>query len=134
MKSWNPLKPVVIIAFLVALSGCVAGPRFEWGSYETALYQYSKSPDKLPQYQLALQTAITQGKVTNRLAPGLQAELGYTKLEEGKTAEAVILFREEVAAFPESGRFLSPFIDRLVSPSVSTPAPVAPAAPAAPTS
>jgi hypothetical protein len=93
-------------AMALVISACATTSRFEWGNYEGALYSYAKKPDLRPQYRAALQKAIEHGRKTNRLAPGLLAELGYLSLEEGDTAAALHLFEEEMKTFPESRPFL----------------------------
>ena len=96
----------------LGLTGCATNTsRFEWGSYDSSLYLYSKHPDKLPIYESALLAAISKGKASGRIAPGLQAELGYCYLGEGKRAEAIEMFKAEMAMFPESRAFLTKFID-----------------------
>jgi hypothetical protein len=104
----------VIGGALVALllTGCATPSRFEWGGYESALYSYAKKPDLRPQYRAALEKAVEQGRKTNRLAPGLLAELGYLALEDGDIAVAVSLFEEEMRAFPESRAFLEVVVAR----------------------
>jgi hypothetical protein len=109
------LKLLCGSALVLLTSACASGERFEWGNYDLALYQYSKSPEKLADYELALTRAIAQGKATNRLAPGLLAELGYLKLEKGETSQAVALFREEATQFPASAAFLNGTIARLTN-------------------
>jgi hypothetical protein len=102
-----------IVAAALLLTACAtSASRFEWGNYEGALYAYAKKPDMRPQYRQALETAIDQGRKTNRLAPGLLAELGYIHLEDGDTAEAVHLFDEEMLVFPESRPFLRGIVAR----------------------
>jgi hypothetical protein len=108
----------LLLATLV-LTACVAPSRFEWGAYEGALYAYSKKPDTRPQYRDALEKAISDGRKTNRLAPGMLAELGYLNLEDGATAEAIKLFEEEMAAFPESRVFLQSVVLRAKGASAS---------------
>jgi hypothetical protein len=109
------MKPVRILLMLAALpalglAGCATAPRFEFGAYDTALYAYSKHPDQLAHYETALQEAIANGRTEGRLAPGLQAELGYCYLGEGKKQQAVELFKAEMADFPEARAFLSKII------------------------
>ena len=83
---------------------------FEWGHYDSALYVYSKHPEKLPVFEDALRAAIEKGRASKRLAPGLQAELAYCLMSEGKKEEAVELFKAEIASFPESRDFLTRFV------------------------
>jgi hypothetical protein len=51
--------------------------------------------------------------VTNRVAPGLLAELGYLHLEDGDIPGAIALFEEEKALFPESKKLMNDVIARL---------------------
>lgn len=88
------------------LSACAPQTRFEWGTYEPSLYAYYKNPSAEPQYEAALVKAIAAGKKSNKIAPGLYAELGYLKLDEGNIAEAQVDFDEEMRLFPESRFFL----------------------------
>jgi hypothetical protein len=94
----------------LGLAGCATPDRFEWGNYDAALYAYSKHPDRLPAYEQALQDAIAKGRADGRIAPGLQAELGYCYLNEGKKQAAIEQFKAEMADFPESRPFLSKII------------------------
>ena len=99
-----------ILLVSLGLVGCATPDRFEWGSYDNALYAYSKHPDRLPVFETALQAAISKGRADGRLAPGLQAELGYLYLGQGKRAEAIELFKAEMADFPESRTLLTKII------------------------
>ncbi len=108
------LRNAAALALLAGtlLSACAPTSRFEWGSYESALYVYAKAPDKRPGYRAALEQAVERGRRTDRVAPGLLAELGYLHLEEGDTATAISLFEEEIQRFPESRPFLTGVIER----------------------
>lgn len=99
------------------LVGCAAPSRFEWGSYEAGLYTYAKRPDQRAVYRKTLEDAIRRGKATNRVAPGLTAELGYLTLEDGDTPGAVALFEEEMRLFPESRRLMTDVIARATNQS-----------------
>lgn len=104
---------LLLCATSAVLAGCVAAPRFEYGSYEPALYAYYKKPEMADKFEAALQKAIKKGEETDRLAPGMYAELGYLKLSQGDQAGAVELFRKEAQAFPESEVFMSGVVTRL---------------------
>lgn len=112
MKIKRPSLLLGATATVLLLSACATPSRFEWGGYEGALYGYAKKPELRPQYRTALERAIEQGRKTNRLAPGLLAELGYLALEDGDVATAVPLFEEEMRAFPESRPFLTGVVAR----------------------
>ena len=101
----------------MALTACVAAPRFEYGAYEPTLYAYYKKPELADKFETALEKAIEKGEASDRLAPGLYAELGYLKLDQGDQATAIELFRKEAAAFPESEVFMSGIVNRLTDPN-----------------
>ena len=109
MRVFQALGACTLLVSL-GLAGCATPDRFEWGSYDSALYAYSKHPDHLPQFETALQDAIAKGRASGRLAPGLQAELGYLYLGEGKRADAIEQFKAEMADFPESRPLLTKII------------------------
>lgn len=99
-----------LIASLGATACATNQSRFEWGRYDTSLYAYSKHPEKLPIFESSLEEAISRGKEKGHVAPGLQAELGYLYLGEGKRAEAIEQFNAEMTMFPESRLFLTKII------------------------
>lgn len=112
------LRTAIRVSALVAIAalgtaGCVPQTRFEWGSYEPSLYQYYKNPSDRAQYEKSLTQAIALGRKSNRIAPGLCAELGYMKLEDGNVAEAQTSFDEEMRLFPESRAFLTGVTKRM---------------------
>jgi hypothetical protein len=110
-KSSAGLAVILLSSFL--LEGCATTPsRFEWGGYESALYTYAKKPDRRADYQKALEVAVARGRTTDRVAPGLLAELGYVYLEDGDLEHAVPLFEEEMQRFPESRTFLTGVVAR----------------------
>ena len=100
-------KSFFIAVGTLALSACAPQTRFEWGNYESSLYVYYKSPSERAQYETSLTKAIELGKKSNKVAPGLYAELGYLHLEDGDAAGAQTNFNEEMRLFPESRAFLS---------------------------
>jgi hypothetical protein len=62
-----------------------------------------------------LVAALRNGEASNRVAPGLNAELGYLYMEEGRTAEAIQYFEAEKRLFPEAQQFMDGVIIRLRS-------------------
>ena len=107
-------KLLAIAVFAGAgLAGCATPERFAWGAYDSSLYAYSKHPEQLPQFEKSLQAAIDAGRAGGRLAPGLQAELGYCYLGEGKKADAVAQFKAEMASFPESAQLMTRIIAQI---------------------
>lgn len=125
------VKLGAVVGGVLLLAACAPQTRFEWGSYQQALYLYAQEPSNVEAYKTALEDAIAKGRETNRLAPGLQAELGYIYLEEGDTDRAATLFAGEIAAFPESATLLTPVITRIKSGEMPAPAAVPTPEPAA---
>lgn len=105
------LATMAALAALMAVAACAPTSRFEWGAYEPALYAYTQNPERRDVYKTALEQAIERGRARDAVAPGLLAELGHLRLEEGETAEAVKLFQEERTRFPESAQFM----DRIIA-------------------
>jgi len=103
------LTAVVVLG--LALSACATPPRFEWGGYDTQLYRYYKNSANRADYRQALETAIERGQATNRIAPGLNAELGFLAYEDGDTATAHRYFEAEMNLFPESREFLQRYMN-----------------------
>jgi hypothetical protein len=106
-------KPVFVGAIALFLSACATPSRFEWGGYEGALYAYAKTPEARETYRKSLQDAIEAGERTERVAPGMYAELGYLFVEDDNNADAIASFQKEMALFPESRPFLSSVVQRL---------------------
>jgi hypothetical protein len=119
------------VAALAALSvaACATPSRFEWGNYENSLYVYYKKPDARENYRKSLVDAIERGEESQRVAPGLYAELGFLSLEDGNNAEAVAGFEKEMAAFPESRPFLSSIVSRITGAAVAASPPATTALP-----
>lgn len=106
-------RSLLVLLAAIGLTACATQERFTWGSYDTSLYAYSKHPDRLLQYEKALQEAIESGRANGHLAPGLQAELGYCYLGEGKRTEAIEQFKAEMASFPESTAFMTRILTQI---------------------
>ncbi len=106
-------RPALAALAALSVAACATPTRFEWGNYENSLYAYYKKPDSRENYRKSLVDAIERGEESQRLAPGLHAELGFLSLEEGKNAEAIARFEKEMAAFPESRSFLGSIVARI---------------------
>jgi hypothetical protein len=124
------MRVLLATALAVGLVGCATPSRFEWGGYEPTLYAYAKSPEARENYRKALVSAIADGEKTNRVAPGMYAELGYLYVEDKNNADAMASFEKEMSHFPESRPFLSSVMARLTGAAPATSS----AAAAAPTS
>jgi hypothetical protein len=112
LKFGGGLTALALAAGL-GLAGCATQETFSWGSYDASLYAYSKHPEQLPQFEKTLEQTIANGKANGKLAPGLQAELGYCYLGEGRKADAVVQFKAEMAAFPEATMLMTRIISQI---------------------
>ncbi|MBB4659427.1 DUF4810 domain-containing protein [Parvularcula dongshanensis] len=105
-------KTVGCLVCVAALAACATPSRYEWGDYERSLYGYARSPELRDQYEQSLRDAIDVGEKTNRVAPGIYAELGYLLLEEGDERGAAEAFEREMELFPESRAFIERVMGR----------------------
>ena len=71
------ISKLLLAGLVLGISACAPTSRFEWGAYENTLYAYSKAPEAREAYRNSLVTALRTGEASNRVAPGLNAELGY---------------------------------------------------------
>ncbi len=91
------------------LSGCTATPTiYQWGDYQSTVYQHFKKSDKSPEEQIAaLEKIITTAQAKDKLvAPGVHAHLGMLYAQTGKMSEATAQFELEKQLFPESESFM----------------------------
>lgn len=91
-----------------ALTGCAQQPtgKYMWGNYATSLYDYQQDATKLPQYSDELERLAKADPKTQKIAPGVFAELGYIRLGKGDVPGAVAMFEREKAAWPEATLFM----------------------------
>ncbi|MEQ1976009.1 DUF4810 domain-containing protein [Xenorhabdus sp. SGI240] len=98
-----------------SLVGCVNAPKtiYEWGNYQSTLYQYYQQDKTGPQEQLqALQKVVEQAKAKdNPVPPGLHAQMGLLYSNIGNIGDAFQQFEIEKNLFPES----APYMDFLLS-------------------
>lgn len=105
------LKSISVITLASLTCACATNqPRFEWGTYENSLYQYYRTPETRAAYEESLVKAIEKGERTQRVAPGLNAELGYLHWENGNYEQAREYFLREAELFPESRQFLNAYL------------------------
>ncbi|CAN5311467.1 hypothetical protein BH10PSE4_BH10PSE4_17050 [soil metagenome] len=115
------LNLALVASVGASLCACATNTnRFEWGGYESSLYAYTKKPELRANYRVSLEKAVEKGRQTDRVAPGLLAELGYLYLEDGDAEHAVPLFEEEMRRFPEAKPFMTSVIARAKGVSQST--------------
>jgi hypothetical protein len=109
------------IGVLCVLAGCVTSnqQKYDWGKYDPSLYDYYKDPTKVGELNASL-GAIVKAADTNKalVPPGIYAEYGYLQLQQGNNAQAIDLFKQEEARWPEA----KVFMDRMIK-VASMPAP-----------
>jgi hypothetical protein len=119
---------LLALTLLSLLSGCVTthNNQYNWGKYDPSLYGYYKDPTKLGELNASL-SAIVNAAETNKAAvpPGIYAEYGYLQLQQGNNAQAIALFKQEEALWPEAKVFMDHMI-KVASP------PATPAGPGSP--
>jgi len=100
------------------LAGCVTNhQRYGWGTYDPSLYAYYKDPTKEASLAESLAAIISTADSHHALVPpGIYAEYGYLRLQEGKNLAAVELFKQEEAHWPES----KVFMDRMIKVASTT--------------
>lgn len=108
----NILRLASMLALAFAITGCATPGKYQWGNYDSSLYQYYKDPSISAKHMTELSAIIESAAATNaRVAPGIHAEYGYFLLQDGKAAEARKQFEMEKAVWPESSQFMTVMID-----------------------
>lgn len=104
-----------LVAFLpILLTGCVAPPIYQWGSYESDLYAAYKDPTQYETLRLKLETLVTEAESRKvRVAPGIYAELGTLYLQKGESSTAIAMYKRERDAWPESKGLMTAMIQNL---------------------
>jgi hypothetical protein len=106
---------------MLVLSGCATGPaqKYEWGNYETSMYDYYKNPGKPDVLIVTIEQLIKKAEARNlTVAPGLYAEYGYLLMVQGKSQDAVAYFEKEKSKWPESTQLM----DRMSKMATAQPA------------
>lgn len=102
-----------IVSALLMTIGCstTRTTKYEWGNYETALYQHYKSPTDLGEYMAVLKLVFDNAKQKNtKVPPGFYAEYGYLLLMNNRSDEAIHYFSLEREAWPEAVSFMDKMI------------------------
>jgi len=115
------VKNIILIgaaAMMFALSGCSSKePLYNYGDYSEEYYNYKKNMS--PETQLELQKAIEQAiedaddGSSDRVAPGMYANLGYIYLKTGNTKMAKQNFIKEKTLYPEATHFMDRLIQKI---------------------
>jgi hypothetical protein len=107
-------SPVFVVALMMA--GCAAPSTslYQWGSYQTQVYNLYNDPGKVPveaqieKLEADYQVARSANKT---MPPGYHAHLGYLYFQVGKKDQALQSFQTEKSLFPES----TVFMDRVIA-------------------
>jgi hypothetical protein len=117
------LHPLLVAPILAGLlSGCVTNhQRYGWGTYDPSLYAYYKDPTKEAALAESLAAIISTADSDHALVPpGIYAEYGYLRLQEGKNLAAVELFKQEESHWPESKVFMDRMIKVASTPTTTS--------------
>jgi hypothetical protein len=111
------MKIIMIVAIcVIALTSCQTQSLYSWYDSENATYQYTKrGTDELLTQAMAQYEKVIKGQKGVRMTvpPGVNAEYGYLLCKAGKKEEGLALLRAEIAAYPESEKFISRIINQL---------------------
>jgi hypothetical protein len=109
------MRFLVIPLAALALTGCATQQSmYQWGSYDSLLYQGYKEPSKMEAMKVKLQAHIDAlEKSGQKVGPGLYAELGTLYLEGGASDKAVALYSRERDAWPESKGLMTSMITNI---------------------
>jgi hypothetical protein len=106
---------MVCISFITVLffSGCTR-TFYDWGDYESDLYDYYKSPEKKAEFKAALGTFLQEAeKSKSRVPPGMYAEYGYLQYSFQEYDGAIESYSKEKELFPESAYLMNILIDNI---------------------
>lgn len=104
--------PIAVACLGLALWGCATNNyTYDWGDYDPSMYAYYKNPAKVGQFSDSLAAIIKAADSPGvKVPPGIYAEYGYLKLQQGKNSEAIGLFEQEEQHWPESKVFMERMI------------------------
>ncbi len=103
---------LAVAVLCVVLPGCAVNhQKYEWGKYDPSLYAYYKDPAKVAELTGSLAAVVKAAESKGvPVPPGVYAEYGYLLLQQGKSNEAIDLFKREETHWPESKIFM----DRMI--------------------
>ena len=102
---------------VIAFASCTTQQSlYSWYDSEDATYKYTKrgTEELLTKAMAQYEKVINHQKgVRMAVPPGANAEYGYLLYTAGKKEEGMALLRAEIAAYPESEKFISRIINQL---------------------
>ena len=111
----QPMKILFLLACSLFLTGCAnRGAIYQWGGYDTMLYQSYKNPEKAVEFREGLELHVTKMEQSKqKVAPGLYAELGTLYLQAGDPNKAIAMYTKEREAWPESRGLMDTLINNI---------------------
>ncbi len=106
---------IAALVFAAALAGCAAPDLYEWGDYEPSLYALWCKPGS---FDLGVEMARLEAEIRDaqaegrRVAPGLQAHLGWMHETAGDRAAATRWLEAEKRDYPDSTAFVDGLLSR----------------------
>ena len=101
---------LALLTVVLSFAGCAAPvkPLYQWGGYQSSVYQYLKSNGSDPGAQIAqLEAEVQKNAATNNTSPpGLHGHLALLYSKMGDEASAVKHLEAERALFPESAAYI----------------------------
>jgi hypothetical protein len=116
------MKKTIVLSILAAalfvLSGCSGKePLYYYGDYSESYYNDKKemSAESALELQKAIEEAIEDADEgsSDRVAPGMYANLGYIYLKQGNTKKAKENFIKEKTLYPESAHFMDRMLQKI---------------------
>lgn len=102
---------------VMALASCeTTKTLYSWYDSENATYTYTKrgTEETLNKAMLQYEKVIHNQKGLRKVVPpGVNAEYGFLLYKAGKKEEGLTLLRAEIAAYPESEKFITRIINQL---------------------
>lgn len=102
---------------VMAMTSCqMQTSLYSWYNSQDATYMYVKRgtdemlTKAMEQYEKVIKK---QNGIRKTVPPGVNAEYGYLLCKAGKKQEGLTLLRAEIAAYPESEKFISRIIKQL---------------------
>lgn len=118
MKRAKKITLLGVGATLILMSGCVSPKTlYYYGDYSESYYATKKeaTDENMLALQAAIEKAIENRKDgrSQRVAPGMYANLGYLYLKAGKADRAIENFEKEKATYPEAIIFMDRMINKV---------------------
>ena len=110
------MKRTDILLLASLLGGCAAPSLYQWGGYDSVVYQSYATPERAAELLVQLEKHVVMLESRNmRVAPGMYGDLGTMYLQAGKREAALTYYRKERDNWPESRVLMEAMIKSLES-------------------